>query len=250
MREVGVHLADRSRRRLRSRAQLQAVDVRAAEPARAGAVHHLDAAGILARRARRRLARCRPASRRRRPAGGSRRMREDAAHQHGQVVALVVGRDDDEDVSSGRIVDGAWTAAEPSAPPRGADDQRRIDHGNPESLLREKHQARRAPRTRPAARSAAGRVPGAAAAAQPGRPPNGSSSTYDTTDATRNSAASAAIRRARPAHRVERLSRQRGRATNRIGGDEAAAPRGSRAAPALPRVSPGCARAELERWRA
>ena len=95
VRQVGVHLADEVDVGLRDRL-LQAVDIRAAEPALAGAVHDLDAAGILDRQ--------RIGDR----AGAVRRsivddqhaetgVREHAAREQRQVVALVVGRDDDED---------------------------------------------------------------------------------------------------------------------------------------------------------
>ena len=55
--------------------------------------------------------------------------------EHRQVLALVVGRDDDEHVRR-----RAHRRVRPASAGR-ADDQRRIDHGNPESLLRKKHEA-------------------------------------------------------------------------------------------------------------
>ena len=75
---------------------LDAVDVRAPEPALAGAVHHLDAPGILARRARRRPRRCRRATDRRRPARATFGCCISPSTSTGRFVALVVGRDDDE----------------------------------------------------------------------------------------------------------------------------------------------------------
>ena len=93
VREVGVHLAD-DVDRLVNRA-LDAVDVRAAEPASIGPVHDVDAARMLAREVVRDLA------------GAVRRLvvhdehadvglLQQALDQRRQVLALVVGRDDDE----------------------------------------------------------------------------------------------------------------------------------------------------------
>ena len=77
---------------------LQAVDVRAAEPARAGAVHDLDAARDTRRASASATA---PGAVRRSVVDDQHAeavVREHAAREHRQVLALVVGRDDDEDV--------------------------------------------------------------------------------------------------------------------------------------------------------
>ena len=110
MREVGVHLADEIDVGLRDRL-LQAIDVRAPKPALAGAVHHLDAARVLARE----RVGDRPGAVGRAIVDDQHaeaRVREHAAHEDRQVLALVIGRDDDED--------GRWCVHDSERPPASA----------------------------------------------------------------------------------------------------------------------------------
>ena len=63
-------------------------------------------------------------------------MREHTTSEHGQVLAFVVGWNNYEDVHQrsdlGRV-------EAPPGPDGCADDQRGVEHGNPESLLGKKH---------------------------------------------------------------------------------------------------------------
>ena len=95
VRQVGVHLADEVDVGLGDRL-LQAVDVGASEPALAGAVHDLHPARVLDRQ---RVGN-RPGAIRRSVVDDQHpeaRVREHAAREQRQILALVVGRDDDED---------------------------------------------------------------------------------------------------------------------------------------------------------
>ena len=95
VRQVGVHLADEVDVGLGDRL-LQAVDVRASKPALAGAVHDFDPARILdSQRIGNRSGAIRRAIVDDQHAEAG--VREHAAREDRQVLALVVGRDDDED---------------------------------------------------------------------------------------------------------------------------------------------------------
>ena len=170
VREVGVHLADEVGRALRDRVP-QAVDVRAAESARAGAVHDLDAARDARPRAGPRSRPSRPATRRRRPAAGSRRAARTPAAEQRQVLASRCSRRR----RPGRVACSLMLRMPRPARPA-ADDQRRIDHGNPEPLLRKEHEAG-STAERPASHSAAGGRPAPPRRHAPAIA-NGSSSRY------------------------------------------------------------------------
>ena len=75
---------------------------------------------------------------------------------------------------------------------RRTDDERGIDHGNPEAFLRQEHEAHERPPT-PAAAAARRASARRARRQQAGQAGTASSSPYDTHDAIRNSASSAAV---------------------------------------------------------
>ena len=192
---------------------------------------------------------------------------QDAGGQQRQVLAFVVRRDDDEYVRQCRMqmmnaednANGRRQTAEiarsafcilhlafVSRHGRRRHDQRRIDHGNPEPFLREKHEAGDDRRRAPSARAPSAAV--LAATRHPAHRPLRDRAARHTGSPTRQSTSPSVAyttdRPARPCRRASAPTSSKPRARDAAGSTPTR--RDSRAARAASGVRSGCARAERE----
>ena len=165
-------------------------------------------------------------------------VREHAAREDRQVVALVVGRDDDEDgrrrvtIRSGRRSAAAETISTGSM------------HGHPEPLLRKEDEANE---HRGRGQQQQRRRAGVGLRQQPARAGDGKRQDEQIRRDRRDAISGGVYRIGRPSRNdgVEQPCARQARPAERVGGNPAPARRGSRAARALQRDSPGCALPEL-----